>query len=232
MTKINAIGILHLFFCHLFAGIRHIISRRLNWLRIAAIIPRSTFISPSAIFVGRDIYIGPNSRIEDRVFMRCGVHAPGYERIEIGSRCRIWHGVELHSWGGNILIGDRTSLNAYCMIYGLGGVKIGSHVRIATHVVIVASNHRFDRVDIPIKEQGVTARGITIEDDVWIGAGATILDGVRVEKGAVIAAGAVVNCDVPRFSVVGGVPARIIRLRNQGNNTQHDKQATGKLHQQ
>jgi acetyltransferase-like isoleucine patch superfamily enzyme len=60
-------------------------------------------------------------------------------------------------------------------------------------------------------EQGITAEGIVIEDDVWIGSGAVITDGVRVGKGAVVAAGAVVTRDVPPHTVVGGVPARVLR---------------------
>jgi acetyltransferase-like isoleucine patch superfamily enzyme len=60
-------------------------------------------------------------------------------------------------------------------------------------------------------EQGITAAGIVIEDDVWLGAGAVITDGVRVGKGAVVAAGAVVTKDVPPHTVVGGVPARPIK---------------------
>lgn len=204
-----ATAILH----HLKAAWRHRLGRRLNWLRIAAGVPRSAFVSPHAVFVGTDITVGAGTRIEDRAFLRCGVHAKGRERIRIGSGCRIWHGVELHSWGGHVHIGDRCSLNPYCIVYGHGGVDIGRHVRIATHVVIVASNHRFDLPDTPIKDQGISARGIVIEDDVWIGAGATVLDGVRIGTGAVIAAGAVVSRDVPARAVVGGVPARVIQMR-------------------
>jgi acetyltransferase-like isoleucine patch superfamily enzyme len=63
----------------------------------------------------------------------------------------------------------------------------------------------------PIIEQGITAQGIVIEDDVWLGSSAIILDGVRVGKGAVVAAGAVVGKDVPPHTVVAGVPAKVIK---------------------
>jgi acetyltransferase-like isoleucine patch superfamily enzyme len=98
-------------------------------------------------------------------------------------------------------------------VYGHGGITIGNHVRIATHVVIVASNHIFDEPGMLIASQGVTAKGIAIDDDVWIGANAFILDGVHISSGAVIAAGAVVTKDVPSNAVVAGVPARILRFR-------------------
>jgi acetyltransferase-like isoleucine patch superfamily enzyme len=199
---------------HILTGFRHMVRQWLNWSRVAAITPKTAFISPRARFVGKNIYIGAGTRVEDNVFMRCGVHSrDSTERIQIGERCRIWHGVELHSWGGNIRIGNRSSLNPYCILYGHGGLEIGSHVRIATHVVIVAANHKFDRNGMSITEQGVTAKGIVIENDVWIGAGAIILDGVRIGGGAVIAAGAVISRDVLPNAVVAGVPGRALRFR-------------------
>jgi acetyltransferase-like isoleucine patch superfamily enzyme len=72
-------------------------------------------------------------------------------------------------------------------------------------------------VDIPMKEQGVTQKGVVIEDDCWIAANSVILDGVRIGRGSVVAAGAVVSRDVPPFSIVAGVPARVIKNRINNN---------------
>lgn len=210
-------------FHHIVYGLRHLVSQWRNWFIVAAMVPRTSFISPRARFVGKYINIGARTRIEDGVFMRC--RAQSYdsdEYIEIGEGCRIWHGVELHSWGGHIRIGNYSSLNPYCILYGHGGLDIGSHVRIATHVVIVASNHRFDLHEIDIADQGITTKGIVIEDNVWIGAGVTVLDGVRIGRGAVIAAGAVISKDVPPNALIAGVPGRILRMRGSQRN---DKQA-------
>ena len=69
----------------------------------------------------------------------------------------------------------------------------------------------FDDPSRPFVHQGITAEGIVIEDDVWLGAGAVITDGVRVGRGAVVAAGAVVTKDVSPHTVVGGVPAKLIK---------------------
>ncbi len=101
-------------------------------------------------------------------------------------------------------------------VYGQGGVKIGNYVRITAHTIIVAPQHIFKRRDIPICEQGIESKGIIIEDDVWIGAHCTILDGVKIGKGAIIAAGAVVTKDVAPYSTVGGVPAKLIKVRPDG----------------
>jgi acetyltransferase-like isoleucine patch superfamily enzyme len=110
-----------------------------------------------------------------------------------------------------IRIGENCLVGEYSVIRGQGGVEIGDRVYTSPFTQIIAVNHVFDDPDRPFIDQGITAEGIVIEDDVWIGSGAIITDGVRVGKGAVVAAGAVVTKDVPPHTVVGGVPARPIK---------------------
>lgn len=98
-----------------------------------------------------------------------------------------------------------------------GRISFGNHVLVGPNVVIRASNHRFDRTDTPIRDQGHSTGEITIEDDIWLGANVSVLGGVRIGRGAVVAAGAVVTKDVASFSVVGGVPARLIKMREPRN---------------
>lgn len=138
---------------------------------------------------------------------------PSGGQITIGARTFVDHGVIIRPLGGVVDVGCDCTINAYCMLYGGGGVKIGNDVRIAAHTVIVASNHEFSDKSRPIREQGLSMKGIVIEDDVWIGAGAKILDGVILGKGCVVGAGAVVTKSVPAHTVVGGVPARKIASR-------------------
>lgn len=133
--------------------------------------------------------------------------------IVVGKDTRLDIGVVLRAYGGFISIGDHCSVNPYCVLYGKGGVKIGNGVRIAAHSVIVAANHRFQFPEEFIYCQSESAEGITIEDDVWIGAGAKILDGVTVCRGTVVGAGAVVTQSTVAWSVVAGVPARKIGSR-------------------
>jgi galactoside O-acetyltransferase len=94
-----------------------------------------------------------------------------------------------------------------------GRIVIGDDVLMGPNVVLRASDHRFDLTDVPIRAQGHDAGEIHIADDVWLGANVTVVRGVRIGRGAVVAAGAVVTRDVPPFSVVGGVPARMLRSR-------------------
>ncbi|MCO5732330.1 acyltransferase [Rhizobium sp. SSA_523] len=112
---------------------------------------------------------------------------------------------------GDIKLGDNVSVNPYACLSGR--VTIGNDVRIASHVSIVGFNHGFDDLDTPIFRQPLTSKGIEIEDNVWIGANAVILDGVRIGTGSIVAAGAVVSQDIPPFSIAGGVPARVLKSR-------------------
>jgi len=139
------------------------------------------------------------------------------------------------SAGGNVVFAPRTSSITYAhtsvghhVFIGAhawfsGGaqapIRIGSFVMFGPHVTMLCGDHDIDRFGVPmalISEADKDPRrsqGITIEDDVWIGANATILKGVTIGRGAVIAAGAVVTCSVPPFTVVAGIPARVIRER-------------------
>ena len=137
--------------------------------------------------------------------------------IEIGSRTIVMHGAILHVYNfrdmphSGIKIGSDSLIGEYSVIRGQGGVQIGDRVYTSPFTQIIAVNHVFDDPNRPFIEQGITAEGIIIEDDVWLGAGVIITDGVRVGKGAVVAAGAVVTKDVPPHTVVGGVPAKPIK---------------------
>jgi acetyltransferase-like isoleucine patch superfamily enzyme len=137
--------------------------------------------------------------------------------IVIGSDTIVMHGAVLHVYnfrnlpGAFIHIGRNSLVGEYTIIRGQGGVTIGDRVYTSPLTQIIAVNHVFDDPEKPFVDQGITAQGITIEDDVWIGSGAIITDGVHIGKGAVVAAGAVVVNDVPAHTVVGGVPARKLR---------------------
>lgn len=157
-------------------------------------------------------------RLENGVYLdqNTYLHAcPG--GIEIGERSIVMHGAVLHVYNfrdmphSGIKIGQDSLIGEYSVIRGQGGVTIGDRVYTSPFSQIIAVNHIFDDPKRPFVEQGITARGITIEDDVWIGASAIITDGVRIGKGAVIAAGAVVTSEVAPHTVVAGVPARVIR---------------------
>ena len=115
--------------------------------------------------------------------------------------------------GVGLRVGDRSSIGIGCYIGCSGGIEIGNDVMMSPNVQIYSENHDTDRVDVTMKSQGVTRARVVIEDDCWIASGSIVLAGVRIGRGSVVAAGAVVSADVPPWSIVGGVPARVLRSR-------------------
>jgi len=137
--------------------------------------------------------------------------------VEIGENTIVMHGSILHVYNfrniphSGITIGDDSLIGEYNVIRGQGGVKIGNRVYTSPFTQIIAVNHVFDDPNRPFIEQGITAKGIIIEDDVWIGANVVITDGVHIGKGSVVAAGAVVTKDIPSYTIAMGVPAKVFR---------------------
>lgn len=110
-------------------------------------------------------------------------------------------------------IGNNVSIHPMSYIDATGGIVIGDDVSIAHGVTIMSTSHTFSETSMPIKDQPVHQNRTVIEDDVWIGAKATIVSGIVVGKGSIVGAGAVVTHDVPPGSVVAGVPARVVSRR-------------------
>ncbi|UUX35071.1 DapH/DapD/GlmU-related protein [Fundicoccus culcitae] len=110
-------------------------------------------------------------------------------------------------FGKNIQFGENVFINASVHMQDQGGIKIGNNALIGHQVVLATLDHDLE----PSKRGNLHPAPIVIEEDVWIGANATILKGVTIGKGSVVAAGCVVNKDVPPYSVVGGIPARVIK---------------------
>ena len=135
--------------------------------------------------------------------------------IVLGERCAVCFGTYLtvHGREGYIRIGARSYVGAYSQIFGHRGVEIGSQVLAAPGLMVVPYQHTFDDVTRPIAEQGGESRRVVIQDDVYLGMGVRVLLGVTIGRRAVVGAGAVVNRDVPPYTVVVGVPARVVRSR-------------------
>jgi acetyltransferase-like isoleucine patch superfamily enzyme len=110
-----------------------------------------------------------------------------------------------------IRLGKRTFVGEGSVMRGQGGIVVGDNVLFGPRTQVLAVDHVFTDPERPIMDQGITAQGIVIEDNCWIGAGAIVLDGVTIGRGSCIGAGAVVTKSVPPHSLAAGVPARIIR---------------------
>ena len=150
----------------------------------------------------------------------CEIVALSKKGIVFGDRCTIGRhasirttNVLLDEAGEGLTLGDRSNIGAYSYIGCSGFIEIGSDVMMGPRVNLMAENHNYEHTDETMKAQGVTRSFIRIEDDCWLGAGCTVLAGVTIGKGSIIAAGAVVTKDVAPYSVVGGVPATLIKSR-------------------
>jgi acetyltransferase-like isoleucine patch superfamily enzyme len=136
------------------------------------------------------------------------------KNISLGSQVVVKTGAHICpcNKAARIVIGDRSTIGFYSMIYSSKSVYIGSDCMIAPFVSIVDSNHGTDRSK-PMNRQPNSSKEIHISDDVWIGTHAVVLAGVSIGKGAIVAAGAIVREDVEPYTIVGGVPAKIIGER-------------------
>ncbi len=138
------------------------------------------------------------------IFERCGNNV----NIESGA---------YFSHGSDICIGDNSGIGINARLPSK--VTIGNNVMMGRDVIILATRHHFERLDVPMCTQGRTELlPVQIEDDVWIGTRVIIMPGVTLGKGSIVGAGAVVTKDVPSYAVVGGVPARILKYRKESNN--------------
>lgn len=175
-------------------------------------------IGRNVTFLGKknNIFLGAFSKIEENALIQ-GISERG---VTLEDSVTICFGVLIRPsghWGGligqGLKVGSHSSIGAYSYIGCSGFVEIGRNVMIGPNVSIIAENHVIKDNEIPMQQQGVVQKGITIKDDVWIGTKAVILDGVTIGTGSVVAAGAVVTKNVEPYSIVGGVPAKVIKYR-------------------
>jgi len=188
-------------------GLRAIVYRLIMHLEgIVAIENRVRIRFAGQVRLARGVYL------DEGVYLHA---CPG--GIDIGENTLVMHHAELHVYNfrnlphAGIKIGRDSLIGEFNVLRGQGGIQIGDRVYTSPLVQLAAVDHVFADPTRPFVEQGITAQGVVVEDDVWIGAGAIVADGVRIGRGAVVAAGAVVTRDVPPHTVVAGVPARAIK---------------------
>lgn len=136
-----------------------------------------------------------------KIFRSCGTN------VNVGKGARFGN-------GRFITIGNNSGIGMYAKVPN--DIVIGEDVMMGLNVTIFGSNHIFDRVDIPMRKQGMSKeKPVVIEDDVWIGSNSIIMAGRKIAIGTIVAAGSVVTKDFPEYSIIGGNPARLIRSRKE-----------------
>ena len=151
----------------------------------------------------------------DNISVGINVNILGSENICMGNDVFIMSNSIMNAINGTIFIGENLSVNRNSTIDASEGgtIKIGKNVLIAQNVVIRSADHRYVSLELPINSQGHKPGKIEIEDDCWIGANVVITSDVKIGKQSIIAAGAVVTKNVEPYSIVGGVPAKLIKVR-------------------
>ncbi len=148
--------------------------------------------------------------IGENVVFRRGVTVMFPENLAVGNNVLFNIGVHIQA-SREITIGNDTHFAPYCILYG--PLHVGDKCAVAAHTVFASIGHGYDQPDVPFVDLPAQSALIVLEDNVWIGANATIIAGVTIGTGSIVGAGAVVTHDVEPFSVVGGVPAALIRKR-------------------
>ncbi len=181
-------GMLNLRYCRLLA--------RLAWLKLRF---RGRLITDGMAFVGPGVSleIGPEAK------------------LVLGRWSWIGHGTKIRAHEGEVRIGAKTVVGQECTISSFQHVSIGRECIVADRVMLIDFDHGVVEVERPVREQGIYKRDVRVGNNVWIGYGACILRGVTVGDNAVIGTNAVVTKDVPANAIVGGVPARVIRMRDE-----------------
>ena len=145
----------------------------------------------------------------------CSLEVGPRATLELGRWSWVGHGCKIRSHEGTISIGAKSVLGQECTISSYQHVSIGRECVIADRVMMIDFDHGMVEVDRPIRLQGIYKRDVRVGNNVWIGYGACILRGVTVGDNAIVGTNAVVPSDVPANAVVGGVPARVIRMRDE-----------------
>lgn len=191
-----------------------LVSECWEWLAaLADVIPGS-----SGRLLRRGLYRLALARCGARLSVGRGVEIGCPRNIEIGDQVALANGVVLRACDrAHITIGNRFGANGNArLIADKGGrIVIGNDVMIGPNVVMRASNHGSDRLDMPMWDQDHTGGTIEIGDDVWIGANVVVVPNVTIGAHAIIAAGAVVSRNVPEYAIAAGVPARTIGDRRE-----------------
>ena len=165
--------------------------------------------NPKMAMLGRAVTFFNSPKIHFGKYLKLGNHV----HLSALATDGIYLGDNVDHPGTFIKIGDHVGIGEFAYLGGAGGLQIGDECIIGQYFSCHPENHLSDDLNKSIRHQGVKRNGIKIGKNCWIGAKVTILDGVEIGDGCIIAAGAVVHSSFPNNSVIGGVPARLLKQR-------------------
>lgn len=185
------------------------------------------FKNPKGIMLGKGVTFFNSPKIKWGKFLRLGnyvyVSALGRNgvafgnNVSIGAYSRIIVSTSLNEIGDSIVFGNNVGIGEFAYLGGAGGLTIGDDCIVGQYLSCHPENHNCNDLTQLIRHQGVSRKGIMIGANCWIGSKVTILDGVNIGSGCVIAAGSVVTKSFPENSIIGGVPAKLLKSRKDAN---------------
>jgi acetyltransferase-like isoleucine patch superfamily enzyme len=168
-----------------------------------------TFFNISKIKWGKFLRLG--NQVYVSALSKNGIHFG--HNVSIGAFSRVIVSTSLNNIGNKIVIGNNVGIGEFAYLGGAGGLEIGDECIIGQYLSCHPENHNYDNLEIAIRHQGVSRKGIIIGKNCWIGSKVTILDGVNIGNGCIIAAGCVVTKSFSENSIIGGVPAKLLKKR-------------------
>jgi acetyltransferase-like isoleucine patch superfamily enzyme len=187
------------------------------WARNGMITPKYALLLARLVWRRFLTPAGYRMSLDGMLFLGAGVQLQIRRgaRVRVGRWVWIGHGTKIRCHEGEVSIGDKTVLGQECTISAYQHVSIGEQCILADRVMLIDFDHNVAEVERPIRHQGIYKRDVRVGSNVWIGHAAQIMRGVSVGDNAIVGAGAVVTRDVPSNAVVAGVPARVIRMREE-----------------
>lgn len=197
------------------------------WIQIWSIIRGLKVLlflkNPKGMLLGKGVTFFNISKIHYGKFLRLGnqVYVSALSKngiqfgdnVSIGAFSRVIVSTSLNEIGDKISIGNNVGIGEFAYLGGAGSLEIGDECIIGQYLSCHPENHNYQDTTISIRHQGVTRKGIKIGKNCWIGSKVTILDGVEIGNGSIIAAGSVVTKSFPENSIIGGVPAKLLKTR-------------------
>ncbi|HBB01231.1 MAG TPA: acyltransferase [Porphyromonadaceae bacterium] len=168
------------------------------------------FAISSFEFLSDIVFLLPRHKIPFNLFKRIFLLLMG---AKVGKWVTFYPGISIKT-GRKLIIGNYVDISSGVMLATDGGLEIGDRTLIGFRAIILSDSHEIPQNNAPIFYGKQLRKKIVIKNDVWIGANAIILPGVIIEEGAIIAAGSIVTKDVPSYSIVAGIPAKVIKMRN------------------
>ena len=182
---------------------------------------RGVFKTQRKVFIGRNTKILNNRNISFGKSVTIGSYCEidGYasekivfgDCVKIGSYSKLLSTSHFSKFGKGLVMGSNSAVGDFTHFGAPGGIVIGNDVIMGSYISFHSENHNFLDTSKLIREQGVTSKGIILGNNIWVGAKVTFLDGCEIGDNSVVAAGAVVTGKFPKNSIIGGVPARILK---------------------